>query len=147
MLKRTHRYETRYFVDKIQRQFPRQVSPASLLVVSAGYCERDLEDESEMIRTQMGNIMCQKWSQCMGRLVRQQHVTVTVNYTDSEHFLVPRRNHKVYLLTIRECLLFPHAAASFDDSRIFLDCHGRLRNTEFSIYLFVVVISLFDRLS
>jgi hypothetical protein len=32
----------------------RQVSPASLPVVSAGYCQRAVMDESGIIRTQMG---------------------------------------------------------------------------------------------
>jgi hypothetical protein len=35
---------------KIFVKFP----PASLLGVSAGYCQRSLEDESGMIRTQLG---------------------------------------------------------------------------------------------
>jgi hypothetical protein len=37
------------------RPFNAEFSPASLLGVFACYCQRDLVDESGMIRTQMGN--------------------------------------------------------------------------------------------
>jgi hypothetical protein len=41
-------------IGKIQRSFSCQVSPASLLYVSAGNCQRALVDESGMIINQMG---------------------------------------------------------------------------------------------
>jgi hypothetical protein len=42
-------------MGKTQRQFPLQVSPASLLDVSSGYCQRALVDESGMIRKSDGD--------------------------------------------------------------------------------------------
>jgi hypothetical protein len=60
----------RYFVDKIYRPFPRQVSPALLLDVSAGNCQRALVDESGMITHQN---QTQEWSRCKDRRVRPSH--------------------------------------------------------------------------
>jgi hypothetical protein len=60
------------------RPFLAKVSPASLLDVSAGYFQRGLVEESAMIRSQTGKESRQKWSQCMGHLVRYHLATVTV---------------------------------------------------------------------
>jgi hypothetical protein len=47
----------------------RQVSLDSLVVVSAGTCQRSLLDESGMIITQIGTNNRLKWSRCMGHYV------------------------------------------------------------------------------
>jgi hypothetical protein len=57
------------------------VSHASLLRICAGYYKINLVDELRMIRTQMGNKIDQKWSQCMGRFVRYHPVKQTVTVT------------------------------------------------------------------
>jgi hypothetical protein len=44
--------EIQYFIDKIRRIFL-QVSPASLLDVSTGNCQKGLVDELGIIRNQM----------------------------------------------------------------------------------------------
>jgi hypothetical protein len=49
-VKEPYDHKRRYFTDKISHQ----VSPASLLEVSAGNCQRALVDESGMTRIQMG---------------------------------------------------------------------------------------------
>jgi hypothetical protein len=48
----------------------RQVCPDSLLSVSAGIWQRDLVNESGMIKTQMGKQYIRKWLQCMERFVQ-----------------------------------------------------------------------------
>jgi hypothetical protein len=52
-VKELYQYE-RYFVSKIQRPFPRQVSSASLTDVSAGNCQTALADKLGMITIYMG---------------------------------------------------------------------------------------------
>jgi hypothetical protein len=54
MLKNHVEYETDASTAKFTA-ISRQVSPASLQRVSADYYQRPLVDESEIIRTQMGN--------------------------------------------------------------------------------------------
>jgi hypothetical protein len=70
--------EITFFISKITA-VSRQVSPALLPDVSASYCQRTLVDESGMIKTLTGDTTVQKWSQCLGRLVRHYPVTVTVS--------------------------------------------------------------------
>jgi hypothetical protein len=54
-VKEPYSYEKRYFVGKIHGYFiSRKVSPDSLLDVFSSDCQRELEDESGMIGTQMG---------------------------------------------------------------------------------------------
>jgi hypothetical protein len=53
MLKNPAEYEI-YISSAKLTAIPRQVSPDSLLGVSAGTCERALVDESGIIRTRMG---------------------------------------------------------------------------------------------
>jgi hypothetical protein len=54
--------------------------PASLLDVSAAYCQTVPVGESGMIRIQMGKAQyIRKSLQCMGRLVRYHPVTETVS--------------------------------------------------------------------
>jgi hypothetical protein len=53
MLKEPNRYE-RYTSEEKFTASSRQVSPASLLVVSAVNCQTALMDKSGMVRTQMG---------------------------------------------------------------------------------------------
>jgi hypothetical protein len=65
----------------------RHVFPASLTDVSADYCQIALVDESGKIRTQMGTQKDQKWSQCLGRLVRYHPVTITVTVTNSVNIM------------------------------------------------------------
>jgi hypothetical protein len=52
VLKNPYKYEKRYCVSEIHG-LSRQVSAVSLQCVSAGYWQRALVDESEMIRTKM----------------------------------------------------------------------------------------------
>jgi hypothetical protein len=51
----------------------RQISPVSLLDISAGHCRTALVDESEWIEMKWGSTTDQKWSRCKGCLVRQPH--------------------------------------------------------------------------
>jgi hypothetical protein len=52
---------------------------ASLQDISSVYCQKDLVNKSEMIKNQLGNTRYIRWSQCLGRLVRYHHVTVTAS--------------------------------------------------------------------
>jgi hypothetical protein len=63
---------------RMQKSAPisRRLSPASLLSGSADKCQRDLVDGLGIIRTQFGRTTDKKWSQCMGRLVQYQPLTV-----------------------------------------------------------------------
>jgi hypothetical protein len=58
------------FHRKNETAISRQVSPASLVDVSAGNCLGALVDKLGMIRIRWGRTIDQKWSQCMGHLVR-----------------------------------------------------------------------------
>jgi hypothetical protein len=55
-----------------------QVSPALLLDVSAGYCQRTLVNVSGMIRAQMGMHNRSEMVKCLGCLERYHPITGTV---------------------------------------------------------------------
>jgi hypothetical protein len=77
MLKNPAGYE-KHFVGKIYT-ICLQVSPDSLLGVSAGICQKVLLDESEMIRTRTGTKNRSKMIAMHGTLFKIHPITVTSN--------------------------------------------------------------------
>jgi hypothetical protein len=83
---------------KIRVEYDRDTSPAkltdisakfhysSLIIVSAGICQRALVDDSRMIRTQMRTHSRSENGrpQCMGRFVRYHTVTVTSDAVNAQ---------------------------------------------------------------
>jgi hypothetical protein len=63
------------------------ISPASLLDMSGGNCQRAQVDESGMDRNCMGLTTDQKWSQCKGRQRHAPAVLYPREWTPSTHWI------------------------------------------------------------
>jgi hypothetical protein len=86
----------RYFVRKIQLSCFQRVSPASILDVSTGNCQRALVDETRMISNEAGTSTDQKWPRCKGRLVRPLHKDKGWVQISDEHGVVTNLNASWY---------------------------------------------------